>query len=52
MKKNENADPNLFETPCEDKKIIKLLIESLISSYESLGHQDKVDDLNAIAELL
>jgi len=52
MKKNENADPNLFETPCEDKKIIKLLIESLISSYQSLGHQDKVDDLNAIAELL
>lgn len=52
MKKNETADPNLFETPCEDKKIIKLLIESLISSYQSLGHQDKIDDLNAIAQLL
>jgi hypothetical protein len=52
MKKNENADPDLFETPCEDKKIIKLLIENLIASYESLGHQDKMDDLNAIACLL
>lgn len=52
MKKNENADPNLFETPCEDKKIIKLLLESLISSYESLGHQDKVNDLHAIVQLL
>ncbi|PTN05594.1 transglutaminase-like domain-containing protein [Mangrovibacterium marinum] len=52
VKKSESSDSGLFETACEDKKIIKLLIESLIQSYESLGHQDKVRDLTAIVQLL
>ncbi|WP_430973987.1 transglutaminase-like domain-containing protein [Sunxiuqinia rutila] len=52
LNKNDQYDINDFNTPCEDKLIIKKLLESLIESYDSLGYQDKVDDLGRIADFL
>ncbi|MDD4192946.1 MAG: transglutaminase-like domain-containing protein [Mangrovibacterium sp.] len=52
LKRNEQVDEAVFEKNCEDRVIIRKLLESLISAYNSLGHQDKVDDLTSIASLL
>ena len=52
LKRNEQVSEDLFEKHCEDRVIIKKLIESLISAYDSLGYQDKVDDLTSIVSLL
>lgn len=52
LNKNEQYGLEDFYEPCEDKVIIKKLLESLIDSYDSLGYQDKVDDLSNIADLL
>jgi regulator of sirC expression with transglutaminase-like and TPR domain len=52
LKRNEQVSEDIFEKHCEDRMIIKKLLESLISAYDSLGHQDKVDDLTSIVSLL
>lgn len=52
MKKNETIDDSVLTTPCEDRKIIKLLIENLIESYGVVGQLEKVNDLSSIAGLL
>ncbi|WP_372776570.1 transglutaminase-like domain-containing protein [Mangrovibacterium sp.] len=52
MKKNETIDESVLTTPCEDRKIIKLLIKNLIESYELVGQNEKVNDLSFIAGLL
>ncbi len=52
IKKSEHIDEEAFYHPCEDRVIIKKLIETLIEAYDSLGYQDKVDDLTSIAGLL
>lgn len=52
LNRNEQFGMDDFYEPCEDKIIIKKLLESLIESYDSLGYQDKVDDLGEIANLL
>lgn len=52
LKRNEQVSEDLFEKHCEDRVIVKKLLESLISAYDSLGHQDKVDDLTSIVSLL
>lgn len=52
LNRNEQYGLEDFYEPCEDKIIIKKLLESLIDSYDSLGYQDKVDDLSNIADLL
>ena len=52
LKKSEQGDDESYYQPCEDKVIIKKLIESLIEAYDSQGSQDKVDDLSFIAGLL
>jgi regulator of sirC expression with transglutaminase-like and TPR domain len=52
LKRNEQVSEDLFEKHCEDRVIIKKLLESLISAYDSLGYQDKVDDLTSIVSLL
>ena len=52
MKKNEQVNEELFQTSCEDRVIIKKLLENLIEAYESLGYKDKVNDLSSIAGLL
>ena len=52
LKRNEQVSEDIFEKHCEDRVIIKKLIESLISAYDSLGYQDKVDDLTSIVSLL
>lgn len=52
LKRNEQVSEDIFEKHCEDRVIIKKLLESLISAYDSLGYQDKVDDLTSIASLL
>ena len=52
LKKSEQGEDESYYQPCEDKVIIKKLIESLIEAYNSQGSQDKVDDLSFIAGLL
>ena len=52
LKKSEQGEDESYYQPCEDKVIIKKLIESLIEAYDSQGSQDKVDDLSFIAGLL
>ncbi|WP_163712293.1 transglutaminase-like domain-containing protein [Mangrovibacterium lignilyticum] len=52
MKKNEKIDEMLFQTPCEDRKIIKLLLANLIEAYEAVGYKEKVNDLSSISDLL
>ena len=52
LKRNEQVDEKIFQQHCEDLQIIKKLIESLIDAYDSLGDDDKVDDLTAIVSLL
>ena len=52
LKKNEQINEEIFYEPCEDRVIIKKLIESLIEAYDAQGFQDKVDDLTSIAGLL
>ena len=52
LNRNEQFGTDDFYEPCEDKFMIKKLLESLIESYESLGYQNKVDDLNRIADFL
>jgi len=52
LKRNEQVSENIFEKYCEDRLIIKKLIENLITAYDSLGYQDKVDDLTSIVSLL
>lgn len=52
LNRNEQYGLEDFYEPCEDRIIIKKLLESLIDSYDSLGYQDKVDDLSNISDLL
>jgi len=52
ISKGDPKDRDSFETPSPDKQIIKLLLENLIDSYESLGHDDKVEELSLISRLL
>ncbi len=52
LKRNEQVDEKIFQQHCEDRQIIRKLIESLIDAYDSLGDSDKVDDLTAIVSLL
>ncbi|HKJ41095.1 MAG TPA: transglutaminase-like domain-containing protein [Sunxiuqinia sp.] len=52
LNRNEQYGLDDFYEPCEDRMIIKKLLESLIDSYDSLGYQDKVDDLSNISDLL
>lgn len=44
-------DESYFEA-CSNKDIIKNLINSLITSYEKLGYQDKIDDLTSLLEII
>lgn len=39
-------------TPCSDKKIIKRLLKTLIRSYDGLGYQNKVEDLQEILTMI
>ncbi len=48
LNKNDQYGSTDFYEPCEDKVMIKKLLELLIESYDSLGYQDKVDDLSQI----
>lgn len=50
--RNEGGSRETLLQNCNDRVIIKLLIENLIESYQSLGYHDKVDDLSAIVSLL
>ncbi|MGD9931403.1 MAG: transglutaminase-like domain-containing protein [Mangrovibacterium sp.] len=52
LKKNEQVNEETFDQPCEDRVMIKKLLESLIEAYDSMGYQEKVDDLTSIAGLL
>ena len=52
LNRNEQYGLEDFYEPCEDRVIIKKLLETLIDSYDSLGYQDKVDDLSNISDLL
>jgi len=52
LNRNEQYGLDDFYQPCEDKFMIKKLLESLIESYDSLGYQNKVDDLSRIADFL
>ncbi|MGQ7871284.1 transglutaminase family protein [Sunxiuqinia sp. sy24] len=52
LNKNKQYEMDDLDEPCEDKFMVKKLLESLIESYDSLGHQDKVDDLRKIADFL
>lgn len=52
LKRSEQVSEEIFEKNCEDRVIIKKLVENLITAYDSLGYQDKVDDLTAIVSLL
>lgn len=52
LKRNGKEIDESYYQPCEDKVIIKKLIESLIEAYDSQGSQDKADDLTSIADLL
>ena len=52
LNRNEQYALNEYYEPCKDKIIIKKLLESLIESYDSLGYQDKVNDLGQISNLL
>ena len=52
LNKNEEINDERYFLPCEDRVIIKKLIESLIDAYDYEGNQDKVNDLSSIAELL
>lgn len=51
-RRDEHVNEEALQTSCEDRTIIKKLLESLIESYESLGYDEKVNDLSAIANLL
>lgn len=52
LKKNEQVNEETFYQPCEDRVMIKKLLECLIEAYDSMGYQEKVDDLTSIAGLL
>jgi len=52
LKRNDQVDEKVFQQHCEDRIIIRKLIESLIDAYDSLGYHDKVDDLTAIVNFL
>lgn len=52
LNRNDQFGLDDFYEPCEDKTIIKKLLESLIESYDSLGYQDKVEDLGQISNFL
>jgi len=41
-----------YYTACSNKEIIKLIIESLIISYEQLGYADKVEELSSLLEIV
>ena len=51
-KRNQQAIEEANYEPCEDKVIVKKLLESLIECYSSLGYQNKVEDLSRIADML
>lgn len=52
LKKSELVTREMVTQACSDKTIIRKLIDSLIQSYEELGHQDKVHNLKEIASML
>ena len=49
LKRNNIINNNHLESFCEDKIIIKKLLESLIEAYSILGNHEKVSDLRSIA---
>ncbi len=52
LKRNEKSNDDAYYQPCEDKVIIKKLIERLIEAYESEGSMDKAEDLSFIVNLI
>lgn len=52
LKKSESITYEMVTVPCTDKTIIRKLLDTLIQSYEELGYQDKVEDLQEIASML
>ncbi len=52
IKRNDQLEQDSMYEPCEDRVIVKKLLESLIESYESLGYQNKVEDLSRIVNML
>ena len=52
IKRNDQVEQDSMYEPCEDRAIVKKLLESLIESYESLGYQNKVEDLSRIVNML
>lgn len=52
IKRNDQVEHESMYEPCEDKVIIKKLLESLIESYKSLGYPNKVEELSWIARML
>ena len=52
LKKSESITHEMVTVPCTDKTIIRKLLDTLIQSYDELGYQDKVEDLQEIASML
>jgi regulator of sirC expression with transglutaminase-like and TPR domain len=48
---NLQFDKQFYE-PCSNADIIKRVLRNLISAYEHLGSSEKVDELNALLEIL
>jgi len=48
---NLSFDKQFYE-PCSNTEIIKRVLRNLISSYEHLGSQEKVDELNVLLGIL
>ncbi|MGQ8338283.1 transglutaminase-like domain-containing protein [Sunxiuqinia sp. A32] len=50
-KHEQNRKDNIYE-PCEDRVIVKKLLENLVESYRVIGYEDKVTDLSKFLQLL
>lgn len=52
MRKNVKVTDDSFKLPCEDREIIKLLLQDMIKAYKIAGHHEKVNDLSSIVSML
>ncbi len=48
---NVEQKPHYY-LPCDHVSIIKRVLNNLIYSYEKLGHQEKVEELNILLDIL
>ena len=50
---SQNIEPSIpYFVPSSNQEIIKRLIKNLISSYEKLGYQDKINSYQALYDIL